>query len=196
MVNGVNTKLNFHVDVHPGARIGSLMDAVQLASTKANGSTYDLIVVFAGICNITSITYMPYRAAILKNNSVDTILEMFEEECNRMEGVQSAIPVLFTPIVGIDLIHYAGHWNNTLFEMQPLVDKVTMMINDVIRRINNSKGLPTPNTSSCIHRCRGRDKGYRTHYQKLYDGCHPTEQVKIVWANAIADSCQKILLSF
>lgn len=137
---------------------------------------------------------MPYRAAVLQNNSVDKILEVFEEECNMLNKIQASVPILLVPIVGIDLIQYAGQQSKMLFEMQPIVDRATIMINNFIKDVNSSKGLPSPNTSSCIHRCRGRKKGFRTHYQKLFDGCHPTDEVKILWANAMVDSCQQILL--
>lgn len=137
---------------------------------------------------------MPYHAAIPQKSTANEIMKLFEEECDRLEGIQTTVPILLTPIVGINLIQYAGHWNKMLYELQLLVDEVTMMINGYIKRINSYRGLPTPNTSSCIHRCRGRNKGHRTHYQKLYDGCHPNEEIKAVWAKAIMDSCQQIVL--
>lgn len=137
---------------------------------------------------------MPYRAAIPQEGSAEEILKSFKEECDLLNGIQTSAPILLTPIVGIDLIRYAGQWDDSLYEMQPLVDEVTMMINGYIRKANNSRGLPTPNTSSCVHRCRGKDKGYRTHYQKLFDGCHPVDEVKAIWANAIVSSCHDILI--
>lgn len=102
------------------------------------------------------------------------------------------IPLLLSLIVGIDLIHYAGQYSRDLYEMQPILDEVITLVNIHIRRNNEENGLPTLNTSSCIHRCRGKSRGYRTHYQKLADGCHPTEEVKEEWAKAIKDCCARI----
>lgn len=194
LLNGINTKFRFRVEVLPGARIGNLMEKVKQITTEAHNQPYDLIVLFGGVCNITKITYMPYRAAIPRKSTINEIMSLFEEECDSLDGIQTGAPMLLTPIVGIDLIQYAGQWNEMLYKMQPLVDEVTMMINGYIKRINSNRGLPTPNTSSCIHRCRGKNKGYRTHYQKLFDGCHPNEEIKSIWAKAIMDSCWQILM--
>lgn len=194
LMDGVNKKLQFQVNVFPGARISQLVDWIKQAVAKVNNPTFDLIVVFGGICNITKITYMPYRAAIPQAGSAEELLKSFEEDCDLLDEIRTAAPILLTPIVGINLVHYAGQWSGKLYESQPLVDEVTMMINRYIKRRNSSRGLPTPNTASCIHRCRGKDRGYRTHYQKLFDGCHPVDEVKAIWADAIINTCQQILL--
>lgn len=119
-------------------------------------------------------------------------MDKFRSECGGISAANSNIPVLLTPIVGIDLVQYAGHWNVSLYKMQPTIDEVITTVNTYIRSFNKDRGLPTPNMSSCILGCRGKNKGYRTHYQKLYDGCHPTEEIKEIWALAIIDCCQMV----
>lgn len=100
------------------------------------------------------------------------------------------IPVLLSPIVGVDLVKYAGQYSEQLFEMQKQVDAIIPAVNIYVKKANDEMGLITPNISSCIHKCRGRGKGYRTHYVKLTDGCHPSEEVKSVWADAMVNCCR------
>lgn len=64
--------------------------------------------------------------------------------------------MILSPTVGIDLVMYAGRYSTALHVQQPTVDNVIVQINCFIREINTQNGLPTPNTSYCIHRCRGR----------------------------------------
>lgn len=147
-----------------------------------------MIIILGGICSVTKIVYMPYRAAVMRNATVEETLQRFSEECDTLLTTAAAYlptPVLLSPLVGIDLTRYAGHQNELLFEMQTLMDSCIPRINTYIQKANGDRGLITPNISSCIHRCRGRNKGYRTHYMKLTDGCHLTEEVKLVWAKAL-----------
>lgn len=135
---------------------------------------------------------MPYRVATLQQETVEELLNNYKSECKDKEMSKIGIPLLLTPKVGIDLIQYAGHWSKALYEMQPIVDETVTLVNIHIRRINEENGLPTPNTSSCIHRCRRKNRVYRTHYQKLSDGCHPTEEIKDEWAKALIECCTMI----
>lgn len=186
--------MRFHVETYPGARLKDLINrAGHLSKAKKDGKPiYNLIIIFGGICSITKIAYMPYRAAVLRHDTVDELLANYKSECEDKEMSKCSIPLLLVPIVGIDLIQYAGCWNKALYEMQPIVDETVTLVNIHTRRVNEKNGLPTPNTSSCIHRCRGGNRGYRTHYQKLSDGCHPTEDIKKEWVKAIIECCRMI----
>lgn len=191
-LNRYNSDVQFHVEVHPGANMKQLIKRIQTLPRTKGKPAYQLVIIHGGLCNITKIEYMPYRAAVLQMDTVGELLDKFKNDCENQIVINANIPVLFSPVVGIDLVRYAGHWNESLFKMQPVIDEVITEINTYIRTFNCERGLPTPNTSSCIHRCRGKDKGYRTHYQKLYDGCHPSDEIKEIWAKAFFDCCQLV----
>lgn len=189
LLNGSDASFSFTVEVYPGASISSLQDKL----SRVNRNMYDLIIILGGICSVTKITYMPYRAAVPRFGTAEKVLQRFTEECAALltEAV-THLPtsVLLSPLVGIDLIRYAGHDNEYLYEMQSLVDIVIPKINTYVKKVNDDRGLASPNISTCIHWCRGRGKGYRTHYLKLTDGCHPSDEVMLVWTRALIECCR------
>lgn len=193
MMNENSEYIGFQVKVFPGASIGTLAKKLHRILGVNRGSRYHLVVILGGICSITKIEYMPYRVAMPRMESTDGLMSIINNEFDMLFGSKLDIPILLAPTVGIDLTRYAGQWNEELFRMQPLIDRTILEVNTRMREINDDNGLPTPNTSSCVHHCRGKGRGYRTHYQKLYDGCHPDEEVKAVWAKVLVNCCEAIL---
>lgn len=192
LLNDNNHNLQFEVKCYPGATIRTLRGhLVYLTDGRKNPSKYTMVVLFGGICSVTEIQYMPYRAAVVRYDGSDEILKEFTSECHELLEIADRLPlpVVFSSIVGIDLIKYAGHYNEKLFDMQRTIDCVIPRINLLIKEVNELRGLITPNISSCVHRCKGKGKGYRTYYGKLLDGCHPSEEVRVTWARALINCC-------
>lgn len=190
-LNESGVKIEFKVEVSPGASMRALIQRLsEIAEGNNNGPNYQLIVILGGICSITKIKYLPYRAAVPRENSVEELMLSFNAELELLYKKQLTISIILAPIVGIDFIRYAGHWSEELYQMQPLIDIIIPMVNRRMIELNDNNGLPTPNTSSCVHHCRGKGRGYRTHYQKLSDGCHPGEEVKGIWAKALCECCK------
>lgn len=179
----------FKVEVYPGAPVEQLISRATQLLKSNSGPVYDVIIFHGGVCSLTKINHMPYRAAVLQLNTAHELLDKFKYECRGIMENSNQIPIILTPLVGIDLVVYAGHWNESLHNMQPVIDEVVPLVNNYIRSLNTERGLPTPNTSSCVHRCRGNNKGYRTHYLKLSDGCHPTDAIKETWVRAFIECC-------
>lgn len=186
----------YTIEVYPGATLERIKNRLLLLHNMGRLShSCDAIFIFAGICNVTRLVYSPYRAAIPKYTTDNEIFEGFKSECEQLiNGVteQIKVPIIFAPIVGIDLVAYAKGPMAHLYESQPIVDSSILLINNFIRTVNGERGLPTPNTSTVIHRCRGRDRGYRTHYCKLTDGCHPNGEVMEYWAQAFVSCCANL----
>lgn len=87
----------FTVECFPGASIMSLKDKL----SKINKNKFDLIVIFGGIFSVMKITYMPYRAAIMRDATVEGALQRFRDECSLllMEAIaQLPTPVLLSPL--------------------------------------------------------------------------------------------------
>lgn len=178
------------LEVYPGASIPVLAD--KMFCGTANSPKYDLIIIFGGICSVTKIVYRPHRVAVPRYNSVDEILNEYRAHCESLlkrAMDSSSTPILLSPIVGMDLVAYGGQFCEQLFGMQVIIDDAVVHINRYIRESNDCRGLITPNIASCIHRCRGQGKGYRTHYRKLVDGCHPSDEVKEYWAKSLNECC-------
>lgn len=185
--------IRFRVEVEPGATLNKMMDKL-LIMYRDSAQEHNLIIIFAGICNVTRLVYEPAKMAVPRFDTVEKIVSEFRNECSRLLeifGEVSRVPVILSPTVGIDMMAYASCHDETLYARQPTVDNAIILINRYIRETNSKNGLLTPNTSSCIHRNRGKGKGYRTHYIKLYDGCHPKEEVKVDWAEAFLTCCAK-----
>lgn len=188
-LNRINKDILFKVEVYPGAPMDQLIDRVGQFLRMKSRPVYDAIIIHGGVCSLTRITHMPYRAAVLQMDTATELLDKFKYDCRGIMEISTTAPIILAPLVGIDMVGYAGHWNERLYKMQPVLDEAVPLINNYIRSFNTDRGLPTPNTASCVHHCRGKDKGYRTHYQKLSDGCHPTDAVKEVWAKAFVECC-------
>lgn len=185
--------ISFRVMMESGATINRIKEKL-LRINKDSLQGINLIIVFAGVCNTTKIVYQPSRMAVLRYSEVDKIVSEFMRECTDLiESARAAInvPVMLAPTVGINMTAYAGYHNAALFAQQPTVDNAVIQINSYIREVNAQNGLITPNTSYCIHRNKGKGKGYRTHYIKLYDGCHPSDEVKTNWSEALVSCCVK-----
>lgn len=185
LLNEKGNVTKFTVEILPGASITVLVRRLHRIIADSKNLKYDLVVILGGICSITRMIHRPYRAAVPQLNSVDELMSKINGELELLHENQVTTPILLAPTVGIDLVRYAGQWSDDLYNMQPLVDKTVLKLNERMKMINVNNGLPTPNTSSCIHRCRGKGRGYRTHYQKLCDGCHLNEEVKEIWAKAL-----------
>lgn len=201
LINNNDMGLVFQVEVESGANLRKITNKLSRMCNNGSVLSYNAIIVFAGICNVTKIMYIPNRVAVPRHNTDIEVLNEFKSECQHLFnkiGGRIEVPVIISPIVGIDLLVYAEGplqpgTTSTLFKQQSVVDSAVVMINNFIREVNSGKGLPSPNTSYCIHRCRGRSRGYRTHYIKLVDGCHPSEEVKENWSQAFLACCAKFI---
>lgn len=148
IMNKNNLLVEYRLEVHPGASISALARRMHWILEACNNPNYQLVVILGGICSITKIRYMPYRAAVPVQNSVENMVAKINTEFDLLYGGKLATPILLAPTVGIDLVQYAGHWSEELYHLQPLIDRSVLAVNKRMREINDSYGLPTPNTSS------------------------------------------------
>lgn len=65
--------MSFTVDIYPGATISVLRGKMR----KVDISKNDLIVIFGGICNVTRIAFLPYRAAVPRHASVEETIQRY-----------------------------------------------------------------------------------------------------------------------
>lgn len=63
LLNTTSKRIKFQVKVLPGASIGTLAEKMHQLVGMTD-PVFDLIVIMGGICSITRITYLPFRAAV------------------------------------------------------------------------------------------------------------------------------------
>lgn len=72
-----------------------------------------------------------------------------------------------------------------LYRKQPILDLAIPLINVIIKESARFNGLPALDLAKYMHHSKGKGGVYRTRYCKLYDGCHPDQDTRLLWANEI-----------
>lgn len=153
-----------------------------------------IIIVMNGICDVTYIrTYQPWTIA-MRDRSVSNTLHNYMIQVdnvhshfyNLSEVIGHKPMIVFSTLTGIDIGHYNGYPSDLISpEQQPLNDAI-LAINRNIIALNKSMGIVTPMIGSEVHkRCRGR---YRLATTKLWDGCHPTDELSARWAERLYEN--------
>ena len=87
------------------------------------------------------------------------------------------------------LMHYT-HYD----DMQHLLNQTIHTLNNKITEINLSNHVFTPRMGETILTNKSRNQsgtGKRIHYSRLWDGCHPDENLVIEWADKLSHSIFK-----
>lgn len=190
LLNDNMRNILFNCHVFSGATLGHLLFHMRVLLQYASASYYDYIIVMGGICDITSLTRSPSKRLTPKYASVAETIENFERVLavfRESARLFTQTPIIFAPIVGVHLSYYCGG-DMSLFPVQPIIDQSVPLINNIIRDVNSSHGLPTPNIADSIHHSHGRGGRYRTRYCRLYDGCHPNQDTLLIWSREILKS--------
>lgn len=179
--------IKFTCHVFPGGTLGYLLYQLRLILMNCAPHYYDYILVAGGICDLTLLTKSPSRRVTPRYNSVAATVENFERLLSVFREsacLFTQIPIIYSPLVGIQLMHYS-YGDPTVFGLQPIIDDSIPLINIMIKQINRWNGLPTPDLAYAIHHSRGHRGTYRTRYGRLVDGCHPDEQTRKIWVREI-----------
>lgn len=179
--------LQFVCYVFPGATLGHLSYHTRQILMSYSPYYYDFIMLTGGICDITDLTRNPSRRVTPRYNSVASTVENFERLLSLYRESTSLftdIPIIYAPLVGIHLMRYSLD-DNSVYNLQPIIDESIPLINKIIKEINRWNGLPCPDFAYTIHHSRGRQGKYRTRYGRLMDGCHPDEATRSLWSKEI-----------
>ena len=167
----------------------------------------DLVILMAGICDITT------RNKITK---LTTIKELSQEVLlqGALTAIESAITILIkhncmrisiATVTGIELadynnkerrlmtpVQYDQHMQTTKqFDVhQEIIDTVIVQLNKEIVAINRRARSPTTWTANAVHTYF--KKAYHHYYKHLQDGCHATTRTKQYWANQVSRTVQII----
>lgn len=191
-----NTSLNmvFNVKTVPGARMKGI--ALKTITELAYNNRYHLIILIAGINDVSRLLRHPSWHAVPRFGSVNEIVshtlhEMRAAMCKIYRFASS--PVVLASLPGMDLVKYSPWLYSKLYPLQPVLDEAIVQINYQIRGLNRCRGMTTPDLSSITNRCHGRGGFYRSHYLYLIDGLHPGCVLRERWALKIIAYCSRYL---
>ena len=164
------TELVVDVSVYPGAGLDELFTK---PLNKALLEKYDKVYIMGGICNIT-VRDRRTRITELRSFTLNDITTKFEAIITTgLANLDTEIPVVLAPIVGIDLNRYNRLPGVSPF--QQLINDSVVAVNRLIITTNSRRGLSTPWVATLIHQNKGR--GIKVHrYKHLADGCHFTDR--------------------
>lgn len=183
--------------VLPGAKLSTLvataLSVIRTANTK--GSKPGHMYIMAGIPDLTiKLKDKNYQEVIFMGSPPETV-PGYEVQLSKAASAIMGLgwkPV-FCPIIPMSLrdwnvpcrttylIHY-HHYN----DMQVLLENTIIDINHIIRAVNKSNRVHTPNIQrNIINVDHGRTKYM---YNRLHDGCHPTDSAAVKWVQLIKKS--------
>lgn len=188
--------LNFYVIYRKGAGLALLWEIAEhaLLSRKV-----DILLMFGGICDITSPTRDAYgRRSFWPSadlpDRMDYIIDIMKGIVNNFELLQLPCKMCFMPEPGADLIRYNRlqhpvDWRYLV--IQNRLEDYLVSLRAFTRRLNADMKMPTPWTLDATHtRRNGRLVQV---YSRFRDGLHPSlEQVK-KWAEIIISFVQDLL---
>ena len=164
-----------------------------LNDTKLISCTYWLVY----ICDIT-IRDKKTKITTLRSTDSHTTLQNVDILAKSLlaciEDICPSLKTVLCPIIGIDLNRYNHQQGDyTLFgnvhPQQKLLNDVVVEINRLVTSINERNRVVTPWLAREVHhRCKGR---YRHYYQKLADGCHLTDDLRVTWSQLLIEAVDK-----
>lgn len=192
-LNSMDPDFAFVCKCLPGASF--LRVAKQTKEYILLNNTFSMIVIFAGINDITQLIREPVKLVRIRHRSVDETCDYLKAQIKEGMDILRAstqIPITICPIVGLDLEVYSPTNTHAWYE-QPIIDQAVHAINRHIYSINVSHHIPTPLIESSIHKCKGKSGRIINYYGKLQDGCHPSPNTRAVWASLIFKAALKFL---
>lgn len=156
----------------------------------------DIIVVLAGICDLT-VRDRESRQVSLSFDTMDLAVDMF---VGRMDTIhhfltinltERAFKLIFSQVVGMDM----GTYNGLPYPhpQQDLLDSVIHRLNNEIVSWNMVRNVATPWIASDIHHNR-KDGQKIVRYQRLAsDGLHLTDELKQRWVTYLHKAILKTI---
>lgn len=192
-LNAKDTDFAYICKCLPGANLKKVVQSV--TAIIRHNNTFSLIIIFAGINDVTQLIRKPLKFVRSRFLSVEDTVEHLQQSLNEgLNTIKAAtqIPVAFCPIIGLSLPVYSPQNSRAIYQ-QPIVEESVLQVNQYIYSLNVENHVPTPHIESTIHKCKGRSRRLINHYDKLHDGCHPDPQTRAVWADIIHKAAAKHL---
>ena len=204
LIEAYQPTFEIRVLVYPGAGIEL---AVLRAIPTLKLFAPDLVLVFAGVCDLT-----------WKNRQTKVVGLKHSEPLGNVQQVMGALrashellttlgmfKISYVTLTGLDLTdcNYRSRprmsereyesYNATkkVHRDQAVLNSSVIQINKLIVRFNKSIGSKTTWLAGLVHTYT--NKSYHHHYRRLADGCHPTDKTAQAWANQIVKSVTRLM---
>lgn len=147
-----------------------------------------LIIVYAGICDVTSLNRSTWKIS-MADLTPDEAISRYEGQMDYIRHHLSIVltekphKIFFCEIVGADLAKF--NKSDPPHPSQAQMEEVVLGINSKITAFNESNGMPTPWTAREVHHNK-KSKSKVSRYQKLaQDGLHLSEELREKLANTL-----------
>lgn len=178
-------------------RVGKgVTDAVKDSRRDLDWMGPDIIIVIAGICDITTLDRRTRTVSITTPDEN----KMVEDYKYTMEIVQHHIKVMsvgnipilsFGQLIGMDLAVF--NHSDTPDEYQQSLDTGVLLINAAVAAFNNANGASTPWLASEIHHNRKNGRKITRYHRLAEDGIHLTNDIRDKWVVALDKAILKMI---
>lgn len=135
----------------PGANIRKATQVIK--ETILINNTFSLIILAAGINNVTHLIRKPIKLVRNRFLSVTDTVEFLQQSLQEgLKAIRAAtqIPIIICLIVGLHLPTYSPENSRACYQ-QPIIDQAVHQINQLIYSTNCENHVPTPLIESTIH---------------------------------------------
>lgn len=201
--------LSVMVLIYPGAGIAAV---AKRAIANVGLSDLNIVVISAGICDITTLNRRPkgdkYK---LRFSDLESATSYFKKQLHDAHALLknhfSNSVVIITTVIGIDLIDYNCPTTKLLsmaersaiqaqkipHKDQDLLNNIIYNVNHMITQTNIDNKAPTPWTASVVHRWYKHT--HHNAYIMLTDGCHYSKKLRKAWAKKLYIALKKLQIS-
>ena len=195
---------NVTVSVHRGA---GLQQAARRALPTFRTLNPEIVIIMAGICNITEKNKRTSEIHLRHRTVTDTVIAVMDSvraAHNIIREQDQKCTVSIATIPGLDLSDYNNKrrkymtdeeyrkyckTSKTPHPDQETLNEAILEINRRITRYNENNRIPTTWIAGIIHPIYRRK--HHHHYARLQDGCHGTTKTRIHWAKQITRTIAK-----
>lgn len=148
----------------------------------------DIIIVVAGICDITQLDRVHWTVSLQDEDvscTVDGIVGCMDATRHHLSIVLTEKPhkVIFCHIVGMDMAKFNKMEGK--HPQQEVLDETITQVNQSITAFNKGNGMLTPWTSQDIHRNKKGGRKTTRYYKLDEDGLHLSQEIREKWASII-----------
>lgn len=174
-----------------------ITNAVMESSKKLISIAPDLIIITAGICDVTHKNRYTKRVS-LQDDNIENMVKQMETNMDTvkqhlmMNLTKRPYKLVFCHITGMDMARY----NKEPVEhiQQQRLNDIIIAINLTITTFNTHNDVLTPWLAKDVHMNKSKKKGTKTYrYHKLAsDGLHLTDTLRQKWAEILLTAIKKL----
>lgn len=185
-LNRVNLKgYTIKVFVKKGCGIAQ---AVRETSKSLVWMAPDIIIVLAGICDVTQLNRSQWTVSLQDediNCTIDGIVGCMDATRHHLSIVLTEKPhrIIFGHIVGMDIAKF--NRSEQKHPQQDTLDEMITQVNHHITAFNKENAMLTPWTSQDIHRNKKGGRKTTRYYKLAEDGLHLSNEIREKWAAII-----------